>query len=67
MSKSITDQLKDLVELDSDRFRLTHWEVDFVDSCERQVRDGKELSAKQKQAIDALWDTAFIHGKREQR
>ena len=65
--KTIADQLRDLVELDSDKFRLTSWEVEFVDSCDKQARKGKELTAKQRAVIDGLWDSAFIHGKRKAR
>jgi hypothetical protein len=65
--KPITDQLTDLVDLDSDRFKLTEWEVDFVSSCDRQVRAGRQPTEKQRAVIDRLWDMVFIKGRRPQR
>lgn len=67
MSKSITDQLKELAELSSDQFRLTDWEIEFVESCTKQVEQGRTPTPKQAAIVDNLWDMVFIKGKRNQR
>ena len=60
----VSEQLEALVELDSEEYRLTDWEVEFVDSVERRQRDGKEITPKQSQIISDIYDLVFIHGKR---
>lgn len=60
----IADQLADLVDLDSDQYRLTDWEVEFVDSVEKQTRGGRSMSLKQEQIVSRIYDDVFIHGKR---
>ena len=66
MSEKISseDQLRELVDLDSETYRLTYWEVDFVDSVERQFRISKRITDKQAQVIGKIYDDVFIHGKR---
>ncbi|CAB5079725.1 hypothetical protein UFOVP141_45 [uncultured Caudovirales phage] len=64
---STADQLQELVDLDSEKYQLTDWEVDFIDSVERQVRAGRQISEKQAQVISKIYDAAFIHGKRGAR
>lgn len=61
---TITDQLAQLVDLDSDTFRLTAWEVEFVDAMEKRTRAGQALTKAMEQTISGLWDQVFIHGKR---
>lgn len=64
---SITDQLAELVDLDSSVYRLSDWEVEFVDSVEKQQRAGRTLSPKQQATISSIHDAVFIHGKRGAR
>jgi len=67
MPLPIIEQLEALVDLDAGEYRLSAWEVDFVDSVERHVRRGGALSAAQQAKISAVYDTVFIHGKRARR
>jgi hypothetical protein len=64
MPITTTQQLDDLTNLDSREYRLTDWEVEFVDSVDKQNRAGCVLSDRQKASISKIWDAAFIHGKR---
>ncbi len=64
---TITEQLDALVDLDSDQYRLSDWEVNFVDSVEKQVRAGRNITPKQAEKISAIYDAVFIHGKRGAR
>lgn len=64
---SAANQLVELVELDTDAYRLTDFEVEFVDSVEKQTRAGREISPKQAAIISKTWDAVFIHGKRDRR
>jgi hypothetical protein len=57
---TIQEQLQDLVELDSDQYQLSDWEISFVDSVEKQFRSGKEITPKQAAVISKVWDKAFI-------
>ena len=61
---TITDQLKDLVELDSDSYRLSDWEVEFIDAMEKRERSGHPLTKSMESAVGGIWDSVFIHGKR---
>jgi hypothetical protein len=60
----VSEQLKALVDLDSEEYRLTDWEVEFVDSVEKRTRNGREITPKQEQIISDIYDLVFIHGKR---
>ena len=64
MALDAYSQLATLVSLDSETFRLTHWEIEFVDSVEKSTRAGRMLTSKQAAVIERLWDDVFIHGKR---
>lgn len=61
------EQLEELVDLDSSVYRLSAWEVEFVDSVEKQTRAGRSLTQRQEQVISNIWDAVFIHGKRHSR
>ena len=42
--------------------RLSEWEASFVDSIAKQLRDGRSLSAKQAETLDAVWERATAKG-----
>lgn len=42
--------------------RLSDWERSFVDSVGKQLRDGRTLTAKQAEALDAIWERATARG-----
>lgn len=64
MSLTIAVQLTELIELDSSNYRLTDWEVEFVDAMDKHTRAGRKLTKSMEQTISGLYDTVFIHGKR---
>jgi len=35
--------------------RLTEWEISFLESCERRVQAGKELSDRQEEILERLY------------
>lgn len=63
MTISIAQQIKDLCDTDSDEFRFSDWEIDFIESVSKQ--DASALTDKQKAIISRLWDDAFIRGNRK--
>ena len=67
MTIPVTEQLEALVDLDSEEYQLTAWEIDFIDSVEKQTRGGKVLSPKQGEIVSRIYDAVFIHGKRSHR
>lgn len=36
--------------------KLTDWERSFIDSISRQLADGRRLSEKQAERLDAIWE-----------
>lgn len=42
--------------------RLSDWERSFVDSVGKQLRDGRTLTSKQAEALDAIWERATARG-----
>lgn len=42
--------------------RLSDWERGFVDSVAKQMRDGRSLTAKQIESLDAIWERATSRG-----
>jgi hypothetical protein len=49
----------DLCALESHDFRLSDWEVEFVDSVARQLTRGATLSEKQVSKVTSIWRKAF--------
>ncbi len=35
---------------------LTGWESDFMDNVEKRVAEGKDLSSKQLESLEEIWD-----------
>ena len=64
---TITEQLNDLVRLDSDSYRLSDWEVEFIDAMEKRERGGQTLTKSMESAVGGIWDSVFIHGKRDRK
>lgn len=70
MPLTIAVQLTELIELDSSIYRLTEWEVEFIDAMDRRTRGhdgGKNLTKAMEQTISGIYDQVFIHGKRKAR
>ena len=65
--KTIQEQIDDLNNLSSDEYKLSDWELNFLDSISRQLKLGKTLSEKQNRTVDKIWDDAFIHKERKFR
>ncbi len=42
--------------------RLSDWERGFIDSVGKQLRDGRALTSKQVEALDAIWERATARG-----
>ena len=42
--------------------QLTDWELNFVDSLQRQSADGRRPSPKQIDTLDNLWERATARG-----
>jgi hypothetical protein len=38
--------------------KLSDWELQFVDSLQRQITDGRRPSAKQIETLDNIWEKA---------
>jgi len=38
--------------------KLSDWELQFVDSMQRQITDGKRPTAKQIETLDNIWEKA---------
>jgi hypothetical protein len=49
----------DLCDLPSHEFRLSDWEVEFVDSVSRQLDRGSSLSEKQTAKITSIWRKVY--------
>jgi hypothetical protein len=64
---SIKDQLAELIDLDSETYRLTDWEVEFVDAMDKRTRKGDPLTKAMESTISGIYDQVFIHGKRRAR
>jgi hypothetical protein len=64
---TIADQLAALVDLDSDEYRLTDWEVEFVDAMDKRTRKGDPLTKAMESTVSGIYDAVFIHGKRRNR
>lgn len=64
MSLPITEQLEALCDLDGSEYRLSDWEVEFIDRMAKQVSRPAPLSPMQERKISEIYDAAFIHGKR---
>lgn len=41
---------------------LSDWERTFIDSIGRQLDDGKTLTPKQSEHLDAIWEKATARG-----
>ena len=41
---------------------LTDWELQFIDSLERQIADGRRPSQKQIDTLDTVWERATARG-----
>lgn len=67
MPLTIADQLAELVDLDSATYRLTEWEVEFVDAMDKRTRKGDQLTKAMEATISGIYDAVFIHGKRRAR
>jgi hypothetical protein len=67
MTLTIALQLTELIELDSSIYRLTEWEVEFVDAMDKRTRAMKPLTKAMEQTISGIYDQVFIHGKRKAR
>lgn len=70
MPLTIGEQLTELIELDSSTYRLTDWEVEFIDAMDKRTRGhdgGKNLTKAMESTISGIYDAVFIHGKRRAR
>ncbi len=67
MPLTIAVQLVELIELDSSTYRLTDWEIEFVDAMDKHTRAGRPLTKNMEATISGIYDAVFIHGKRRNR
>lgn len=67
MSTSYQQLVEELAALSSDEHKFTDWEVDFIDSVEKQIRAGNTLSPKQESIIAKLHCDVFIRGRRTRK
>jgi len=59
------EMLEELVNLESSQFKLNDWELDFIDSMDRQMRKGEsELSDSQRQKIREIHCMACVRRRR---
>lgn len=42
--------------------RLSDWDRGFIDSINRQLVDGRSLTAKQAETLDTIWERATARG-----
>lgn len=57
------DEYLQLIEdCESRESRLSDWERSFVDSIRSQLEAGRQLSAKQIEALDSTWERATAKG-----
>lgn len=42
--------------------RLTDWERGFIDSIEKHIRDGRGLTDKQVEKLEAIWERVTAKG-----
>jgi hypothetical protein len=42
--------------------RLSEWDASFIDSIKRQLIDGRSLTKKQAETLDAIWERATARG-----
>ena len=36
--------------------KMTEWEQNFIDSIDKQLGDGRELSVKQLETLESIWE-----------
>jgi hypothetical protein len=51
--EEINQMIHDIEQRES---RLSPWEADFVDSISKQVGEGKTLTQKQDERLEAIWE-----------
>lgn len=64
VSIPVREQLEALVDLDSEQYRLTEWEVEFVDAMDKRTSAGESLTEKMEETISGIYDAVFIHGRK---
>jgi hypothetical protein len=42
--------------------RLSEWEVGYIDSIAKQLREGRSLTEKQAETLDQVWGRATARG-----
>jgi hypothetical protein len=58
-----TDEYMTLIEDCENRSdRLTDWEADFVDSLRRRLEDGNNLTPRQLETLENLWEKVTKRG-----
>lgn len=57
MRQTWADEYLQMVEDCTNReSKLSEWEVGFIDSITHRIEDGKILTAKQIEKLDAIWE-----------
>ena len=51
-----------LEDCEARSWNLTEWECGFVDSLQQQISEGRRLTYKQIDTLDAIWEHATAHG-----
>jgi hypothetical protein len=56
------DTMQLIEDCENRESRLNDWERTFIDSIKRQLEQGRALTSKQREALDATWERVTAKG-----
>jgi len=59
------EMLSELLELDSNKFRLNDYEIRFIDDLDKQILNGKPPTVNQAKLLVKIHKMACVTGRRE--